>query len=189
MDRNKWILIAVAVVILLVVIFYEKIYAYMKIVFLNSQQKEFVKSLNPQAQLLFTNFIKDVEKETGYTVYITSAYRSFGEQADLKAQNPNNASAGNSFHNYGLAIDINGVKDGVFELRKSTSKEEWESSGIPAIAQRYNLRWGGNFSSYHDPIHFDLGNYYNIAYLKQLAEQTYGSDPYKVEGNKLNLLA
>jgi hypothetical protein len=101
----------------------------------------------------------------------------------LPAANP-----GNSFHNYGLALDIalesTTVKGLVYSFNKSIS--EWKQTGVIEISDALNLRWGGNFN---DQVHFDLGNKYTISTCKTLAQQTFGSDPTKVQGNKIPLVA
>ena len=58
-------------------------------------------------QSTFETFIKRVHKETPYTVYITSGYRSIKHQQRLYKQNKKNAKPGSSPHEYKRAIDIN----------------------------------------------------------------------------------
>ena len=41
-------------------------------------------------------------------------------------------------------------------LKKASSKAEWEKSGIIRVAKDMGFKWGGDFSSYHDPVHFYL---------------------------------
>jgi hypothetical protein len=153
---------------------------------LNAQQEAFIRDLHPQYQNLFRAFIKRVQDETGYTVIATSGYRSFGKQQDLKNENASNASPGYSLHNYGLSLDLNAVKGNVW-LRKSTPKAAWLNSGIVAIAKSMGLEWGGEiFSTYYDPVHFQVPGY-NTATLFARAKQMFGSDPYKIIGNQVNL--
>lgn len=190
MDKVKIAIIAAVVIIAAVIVInWEVVKSYFLVMKLKGQQKEFIKNLNPQVKGLFSMFIHRVNKETPYEVYITSGYRSYAKQAQLHAQNPSNAPAGGSMHNFGLAIDINGVKDGVFTLKKATPKQEWLDSGIPQIAAEMGLTWGGNFQSYYDPIHFGFDGIIPIASLRQLAEQTYGTNPNEVEANQLNLIS
>lgn len=144
-----------------------------------------LKELHPKAKHLMKDFIKEVEERTGYKVYITSGYRSFAKQEELKAQGHTNTSAGNSYHNYGLGLDVNLVKDDVW-VKKGSSYNTWANTGVIQIANEYGLRWGGDFSNY-DPVHFDLGNYFTISQLKQHALEQFGSDAIKVKGNKVNL--
>jgi hypothetical protein len=147
--------------------------------------EEGIKELHPKAQPIFRAFLRDVEK-MGYKVKLTSGYRTFQEQIALKKQNSSNASAGKSMHNYGMSVDINAVKGNNW-LRKSSSKADWEKSGIPQMAKsKYNLRWGADFKGYHDPIHFDLENIYPVNKLYAQAIKQFGSAE-KAQGNKVNI--
>lgn len=119
--------------------------------------KNIVENLHPKARTKFKEFISRVEKETGLRIIATSGYRTWEHQARLKLENPSNASAGNSSHNYGFALDVNVMdSNGNIILRKASSDQEWEKSGIVKIAKSMGFKWGGDFSDYHDPIHFYL---------------------------------
>ncbi len=120
----------------------------------DEEQDKFITILHPIAQPLARQFVREVEKN-GYKVIFTSTYRSTAQQAILYAQDNRNARAGRSYHNYGLAWDINLEKGGT-RLRKASPKAAWEATGAPAIAQKMNLFWGANIAGYHDPVHFDL---------------------------------
>jgi len=39
---------------------------------------------------------------------------------------------------------------------KKHSVSDWKSSGIVDMAKDMGFKWGGDFSGYHDPIHFYL---------------------------------
>ena len=121
----------------------------------HSKTKDIVEKLHPKARDKFKEFISRVEKELGLQIIATSGYRTFEHQARLKKQNPKNASAGNSSHNYGFALDVN-VLDGSGKniLRKATSIKRWEDSKVVKIAKEMGFKWGGDFSNYHDPVHF-----------------------------------
>ncbi len=147
--------------------------------------EKYIENLNPQAKATFVSFLNDISK-LGYAVVISSGYRASKEQAALKKQNSKNASAGFSTHEYGIALDINLVKDGKW-LNKNSPLEAWRKTGIVDLAKnKYKMRWGGDFKGYLDPIHFDLGNTYDVnkLYTKALAIYGKASD---IQGNKLKL--
>ncbi len=151
---------------------------------LDSEQEVFITDLNPLVQNLFRQFITEVQN-SGWHVLITSGYRTFAQQAADYAANSSNAQPGYSYHNYGLAIDIN-ASNGSQWLRKATAKQDWIDSGIPAIAESFGLTWGGNFSNYADNVHFA----YEIVStndLHQLAVNTFGNNPDDIQGNQLTL--
>jgi D-alanyl-D-alanine dipeptidase len=125
----------------------------------NAQNLAEIKRVNADTYPIFDAFIKDIETKTDWKVLIVSGYRDEEKQAILKKMNPKNASAGKSKHNFGKAIDICLFRrQGLFTkwLVKSSSKQAWEASQITQIAKLYNLNWGGNFSHYHDPVHFEI---------------------------------
>jgi peptidoglycan L-alanyl-D-glutamate endopeptidase CwlK len=161
---------------------------------LTQAQEKKVQQLHPVAQDTFRQFIYNVEHQTPFKVQITSGYRTFAEQERIKRENsamipPRPASnPGSSYHNYGLALDIAIYSTKVDGLYYSFNKSiaEWKQTGVVDIATKLGLRWGGTFS---DQVHFDLGNRYTINECKTLAQNTYGTDPTKVEGNKIPLVA
>jgi hypothetical protein len=91
---------------------------------------------------------------TGWIANATSGARSAAAQNRLHEADSRNPAAGGSSHEWGRALDVNFTK-GAVTLLKSTPKAVWVASGIPFLASLCGLRWGGNFSNYYDPIHFD----------------------------------
>jgi D-alanyl-D-alanine dipeptidase len=125
----------------------------------NAQSLEVIKKVNPESFTILNAFINDIESKTGWKVIIISGYRDEAKQAILKKQNPKNASPEKSKHNFGKAIDINIYRrNGFFTqwLSKNSSKKAWGKTKIVGLAQVYKLNWGGNFSHYHDPVHFEV---------------------------------
>ncbi len=90
----------------------------------------------------------------GWVPTARSGFRSAAEQNRLHALDKRNPPAGHSSHERGQALDCNFTKDGV-TLLKDTPKAVWDASGIPFLAMLCGLRWGGNFPTYYDPVHFD----------------------------------
>lgn len=138
---------------------------------LSEHNRAEVMKLHPNARKKFADLILKIESK-GYRVLITSGYRDFDKQAKLHAENPSNAKAGYSNHNYGYAIDINvyDPKTGKQLLKKATSKSLWESSGIVKIAKDMGFEWGGDFNNYHDPIHFYIPREKSTSQMKALVD-------------------
>ena len=148
--------------------------------------QKYINNLNKVAIPIFSNFLNDIIK-MGFAVYISSGYRDSAKQAQLKKDNPKNASAGFSTHEYGIALDLNLVKDGKW-INKSSPLNDWINTGVVRLAkEKYNFRWGGDFTGYKDPIHFDMGKRYDINKLYAMAIKQYGSAE-KIQGNKLKLV-
>jgi len=124
----------------------------------NNKTKDIVDKLHPQYRNKVKEFFSRVEKELGLQMYATSGLRTFEEQAKLHKENPQNAKAGFSDHNYGFAVDVNVIdpKTGKIILKKANSSADWEKSGVVKIAKDMGFKWGGGsaFGGYHDPIHF-----------------------------------
>ena len=152
----------------------------------DEKQEIYLPYLHEKAKDKFRAFIRKVEKDTGWKVIITSGYRTFAKQAELKAKDSRNATPGHSYHNYGMAIDINLEKDGK-KLRMASPKNEWLATGVPAIAESMNFVWGGGFPNYHDPVHFDLRKFYDMATLRSKATAQFGNDHKKIQGNLVKL--
>ena len=147
-----------------------------------AQQYAYLRKLNPKGRKRFKEFIKAIEDNLGYSVIITSGYRTFEKQQQLKDDGISPVGAGRSFHNYGLAIDINLLKLGQY-VKMGSSRQKWLNTGVPQLAEGLGFRWGGDFSGYYDPVHFDLGNDYNINELEAKAYELYGTNPSDIKGN------
>lgn len=114
-----------------------------------------IKLLHPKVRNRIEKFFNEVEKKTGYILKATSGLRDCELQNQLHAQNASNPPCGSSDHNYGLAVDVNAYNNkGQQILQKSSTKQAWIDSKIVKIAADNGLKWGGNFRTYHDPIHF-----------------------------------
>lgn len=57
-----------------------------------------------------------------------------------------------SNHSWGLAIDVNALKNPMSSRLKTDLPVEW----IKANAGRYGLAWGGSYSGRKDPMHFEF---------------------------------
>lgn len=116
---------------------------------------ERLKKVHPLLQARVTRFFNKLE-EKGLTPRITQGLRTVEEQNALYAQGRTkpgsivtNAKGGQSWHNYGMAVDIafinpNGSVD--FTVSKEVGK----------IGQDYMLEWGGSWTSFKDMPHFQI---------------------------------
>ena len=69
-----------------------------------------------------------------------------------------NAKAGESYHNYGLALDVVEIDDGI-----AVWDTDW--SGISEIGKRNGFEWGGDWTTPDKP-HFQMTSGLSIADLK-----------------------
>ena len=99
----------------------------------------------------------------GIHPFIDSTLRTFTQQAILYAQgrtNPGpkvtNAKPGQTYHNYGLAIDFHNQING---------KDRWVVDKnwmiVVDIFTSYGFKWGGSFISIPDAPHFEMKFGYN----------------------------
>ncbi|MCU7570488.1 M15 family metallopeptidase [Riemerella anatipestifer] len=114
----------------------------------------------------------------------THTLRTFKEQNDLyaigrtkKGRRVTNARGGQSYHNYGLAIDICLLVDkdgnGTYETAVWDTKADFDNDKIAdwqeivAIFKRYGWTWGGDWR-FTDPPHFQKTFGKSIADLQEL---------------------
>lgn len=127
-------------------------------------QEDILKQIHPEVRENFRNFFNELDNEyKGFSMIINSTGRTWEDSLRLQKKNPKNADPGKSTHNYQIAIDINIVTAGSSIssklLKKDTEKSEWINYGIPDVAQKHGILWGGNINGYYDPVHF----YFNLA--------------------------
>ena len=131
----------------------------LRIRYINHNELNSIAETNNECAVTFNRFIADIEKETSWKVEIISGLRSREAQIQLKRDNPRNASVNKSRHVLGRAIDLNLYKRVGFQfiiLKKANSKASWLATGVPDIAKKYGLLWGGTYKNYHDPVHFEV---------------------------------
>ena len=131
---------------------------------LNQAFRPYVASLIDQADLL------------GYDSTIVSGYRNYQDGVKLAQQLGEAAAPITNYHLFGLAVDMNFTSRATGKvLNKATSTlADWNTSGIPILADNLGIRWGGTFST-PDINHFDLASVYPILDLTNLAIDQYGS--------------
>ena len=116
-----------------------------------------ISQLDERVQGAAADFINAVEARTGVQLRITQGLRTNEEQNTMYAQGRTtpgnivtNAQAGQSYHNFGLAIDVAIMESG---------KVDWTqiSPNIAAIGIGFGFEWGGNWSAKRvDYPHFQM---------------------------------
>jgi peptidoglycan L-alanyl-D-glutamate endopeptidase CwlK len=114
-------------------------------------------AVDPHIHDLALKLVEKAYKE-GIYVQIISGYRSFAEQDKLYAQGRTapgnivtNAKAGQSVHNYGLAVDFLILHpDGSANWKVD---EQWKRVG--AIGKSLGFDWGGDWKSFKDWGHLE----------------------------------
>ncbi|WP_312078332.1 M15 family metallopeptidase [Chryseobacterium sp.] len=106
---------------------------------------------------------------------IAQGYRTFDEQTKLFNQKPKvtNAKAGQSIHNYGLAVDIVLIIDG--KTASWDTAKDWDNDKVAdwkecvSIFKKYGWDWGGDWKSFKDMPHFEKKGYkwQNLIKLKK----------------------
>lgn len=113
---------------------------------------EHLKYLSYSARKRFTGFLNEI-KQLGYTINIRDSIRTYEEQKFYHSKDKRNAPAGTSDHEAGNALDFDLYINGKV-LSKKTPKAFWINTGVPALAKKYGISWGGNFKGYPDNNHF-----------------------------------
>lgn len=114
--------------------------------------------------------------DKGINIRITDDYRSFEEQDELYAQGRSapgpivtNAKGGQSYHNYGLAIDYaleldNGQVSWDTEYDgNGNSKSDWFE--VARIGKDLGFEWGGDWEDFKDYPHLQMTFGYSITDL------------------------
>ena len=134
-----------------------------------------LQSLHPAIRMLVRDFIIDANKlYDGDLIRISAGYRTCQEQDKLYAQGRTddktivtNAKGGYSIHNFGLAFDIVGIKDG-----KVDYSLDWTS--LSTLAKEKGFDWGGDWKSIKDNPHFEKTFDFRLKELRNLPKDNEG---------------
>jgi peptidoglycan LD-endopeptidase CwlK len=112
-------------------------------------------------------------KNDGFNLTVTQGLRTIKEQNGLYAQGRTdpgkkvtNAKGGTSWHNYGLAVDLAFLDNGVVSFNES----KFNYALIGKWASQVGLFWGGNFKSIKDKPHVQLTGNLTISQALDLAK-------------------
>jgi len=117
-----------------------------------------LRQVDPRVKAAAERFIKRAHDELCLKLKVASGLRTDKEQDSLYAigrppppKKVTNAKRGESFHNYGLAIDVYIVKDnGLLDLHAILPDEAVQ------IAKEEGFEWGGNWETFKDYPHFEM---------------------------------
>ena len=123
----------------------------------DSSTNEKISKLDSRLQISATDFINTTEEQNGVRLRVTQGYRSVEEQNRLYEQGRStpgnivtNAKGGQSYHNYGLALDV--VK------MDENGQPIWTAidANIANNAKSVGFEWGGDWDSFPDYPHFQM---------------------------------
>jgi hypothetical protein len=150
--------------------------------------------LNEVAKPIFIEFFEKIQTELFLDIRINCVYDSYADSLKLHELDSRNPIF--NFHEFGIAVDLNAIKDyGLKTERiylKRDSLHDWNSTGVPQLARDLNIRWG-NFKTYYDPVHFDIANKFGdnvfevLNKMIALAKVQFGEDLSNAQLNKTDL--
>ncbi|MDD3896770.1 MAG: M15 family metallopeptidase [Candidatus Peribacteraceae bacterium] len=110
-----------------------------------------IQELHPAIREMTLTFINRVEEELNIRLRITqNPYRSFGEQNALYAAGISPVRGGESYHNYGLAIDLVEIEaNGAANFQTN-----WDA--IARIGKDIGFNWSGDWDNPYEKGHFDV---------------------------------
>lgn len=128
--------------------------------------------LNPKVREMGQKLI-DRMYDLGYEVDVQQGYRSIEQQDKLYSQGRTKpgkivtkAKGGDSFHNYGLAIDV------VFKKKGEWSwAEEFPWALLGKEGKKIGFEWGGDWKNPPDRPHFQYTKGYSLDKIKLLYKQ------------------
>ncbi|WP_404331280.1 M15 family metallopeptidase [Mesobacillus maritimus] len=131
-----------------------------------SENVHLVEGLHPEL-IYYTDLLVQMAGEDGIKVVITDDFRSFHEQDKLYAKGRSgegnivtHAKAGESLHNYGLAVDfalITPEDQVIWDLNydgNGNSRSDWME--VVEIAKGLGFEWGGDWKHFKDYPHLQM---------------------------------
>lgn len=130
------------------------------------------KEAHPKLRDELQKIYEEANKKLGKSrLRFSMILRTFKEQDGIYAQGRTTkgkivtySKAGQSYHNYGLAVDIVMLLDkdgnGTFETASWETKADWDADKIAdwmevvKVFKKYGWEWGGEFKSFKDLPHF-----------------------------------
>jgi peptidoglycan L-alanyl-D-glutamate endopeptidase CwlK len=136
-----------------------------------------IQTLLPEMQKkarMILGVAKKRERTTGLACRILSGTRTYNEQTALYKRRPKvtNAMAGQSNHNFGIAIDL-GIFEGMDYFEGGNAREEKAYRDIAQAikAEVHDIEWGGDWRSFKDMPHYQLKVDYSLAEVRKRFEK------------------
>lgn len=137
-----------------------------------------IATLHPQIRQKVRLLLKQLYIDHKIHFVITEAYRSIAYQDGLFAQGRTkpgkkvtNAKGGKSYHNYGLAVDIYPVNNGVIDINDADTLIKVSSTG-----KKLGFEWGGDWKTNKDYPHFQITFGKSVGELYKLTKEN-NDDP------------
>lgn len=116
-----------------------------------------IQRMHPKVRPYARQFINSAYKQ-GIKLRVTSTLRTYAEQNALYAQGRTDkskpkvtqAKAGESNHNFGVAMDVVPIVDG----KADWNSKDWKKIGD--IGKAAGFAWGGDWKSFKDMPHFEM---------------------------------
>lgn len=149
-----------------------------------------IEKLHPKLRKEVKSIYKEILKRD-VAIRFTDTLRTFPEQNALYAKGRTkpgkivtNAKAGESYHNYGLALDfcllLNEGKEVSWDRNKDTDKDnkkDWNE--VVAVFKHYGWQWGGDWTNFKDYPHFQKTMGFTTSQLlKKHKSKDFDSDGY-----------
>jgi hypothetical protein len=139
-----------------------------------------ISSLDPRLQNPAADFINDVNDKLRINLRVTFGSRSIEEQNTLYAigrdangkvigDTVTNAKGGQSYHNYGLAIDVVAMED---NNKVANFNIVPSNPSLVNIGKSYGFEWGGDWKKKDNP-HFEntFGEHWSDLFKQYIAGQ------------------
>lgn len=133
---------------------------------LDSRTLKYLRTLEPAARRKFIPFIrraKSIAASMGADYRAISGTRGKEEQDALYAKGRTtpgprvtNAQYGYSNHNFGIALDFGVFSGGEYLDSSAPRRAAAIHKAVGALASRYGLEWGGDWTSFTDLPHFEV---------------------------------
>lgn len=159
----------------------------------NLKLDDLLRDFHPEAKERFQNFFTELkENYPGYYALVNSIYRTPKRSKEIKNEKGETQSvAENSYHNWGAAIDFNIVTPENETLSMKGDYAQWKNHGIPDLASKYGIAWGGEFSDRalkEDSVHFYIPFEFSIINKNiELVSEITSLDRSTINPHKLSL--